>query len=149
MSIDGTNSALKKRVVVVLPKLKNKILMQLRDERSDIDQPGRWGFFGGQIDRFERPNNAVKRELFEELCIKPYRLKFISREYLIDLKGIYIYAYTFDFSPFKKKIKLNEGMGMQLISFKDLKYGRIKKLNKSYKIVKTYFIKKMFRYAKS
>lgn len=148
MAIKGANSAYKKRVVVVLPKFRNKILMQLRDERPDIDQPCRWGFFGGQIDRLERPSNAVKRELFEELCIKPYRLKFISREYLIDFKRIYIYAYTFDFSPFQKKIKLNEGMGMQLVSLKDLKYGRIKRLNKSYKIVKTYFIKKMFRYAK-
>ena len=40
--------------------------MQLRDEKSGIDQPGRWGFFGGEIDRLERPINAVK-ELNEEL----------------------------------------------------------------------------------
>ena len=48
MTVDGVKFGPKKRVVVVLPRFRNKILMQLRDEKSGIDQPGRWGFFGGE-----------------------------------------------------------------------------------------------------
>lgn len=52
-----------------------KYVMQLRDEKPDINEPGRWGLFGGYREMFELPERSVKRELREELGLD-IRLRF-------------------------------------------------------------------------
>jgi 8-oxo-dGTP pyrophosphatase MutT (NUDIX family) len=42
-------------------------LMQRRDPRPDIWYPGHWGLFGGGVDAGEEPEQALARELREEL----------------------------------------------------------------------------------
>ena len=44
-------------------------LLQLRDEIPGIFFPGHWGLFGGAMDAGELPEDALKRELREELAI--------------------------------------------------------------------------------
>lgn len=43
------------------------MLLQLRDDRPDIPWPNCWGTFGGQIEENEGPEDALKREIWEEL----------------------------------------------------------------------------------
>ena len=42
-------------------------LMQLRDDIPNIAAPGCWGFFGGHLDPGETPEEALRRELVEEI----------------------------------------------------------------------------------
>lgn len=44
-----------------------RYLMQLRDQKPGIFFPGHWGLFGGATDPGETPEQAVRREIEEEL----------------------------------------------------------------------------------
>lgn len=53
--------------VAILVLEDGRYVMQLRDNIPNIFYPGHWGCFGGAVDPGERPLQALKRELFEEL----------------------------------------------------------------------------------
>lgn len=46
-------------------------LMQLRDNIPGIVYPGCWGLFGGHLDPGETPEQAIHRELLEEINYTP------------------------------------------------------------------------------
>ena len=48
----------------------DRLLLQLRDEKQDIFYPGVWGLFGGGVDDGEKPIDALKRELLEEIGLE-------------------------------------------------------------------------------
>jgi 8-oxo-dGTP pyrophosphatase MutT (NUDIX family) len=52
-----------------------RYLMQLRDDKPGIFFPGWWGCFGGAIEPGERPEEAMRRELAEELAWRPGSLE--------------------------------------------------------------------------
>ncbi len=44
-----------------------RYIVQLRDAKVDIFYPGHWGCFGGAVEKGEAPEQALRRELKEEL----------------------------------------------------------------------------------
>jgi len=54
-------------VAAILVHEDGRILMQLRDDRPDIWYPNHWGLFGGAVEEGESPEEALCRELYEEL----------------------------------------------------------------------------------
>jgi len=46
-------------------------LLQLRDDVDTIIYPGHWGLFGGHVEAGEAPEQAVLRELEEEIGWTP------------------------------------------------------------------------------
>ena len=49
----------------------DQFLLQLRDNISTIRYPGHWGLFGGHVEQGETPEDALKRELLEEISYTP------------------------------------------------------------------------------
>lgn len=54
-------------VKAVIHDGRGRILLQKRDDDAAIIEPGRWGLFGGLVEAGETPENALTRELHEEL----------------------------------------------------------------------------------
>jgi 8-oxo-dGTP pyrophosphatase MutT (NUDIX family) len=65
----------------------SKYLMQLRDNKPTIFYPGHWGLFGGAVDGNESPEQAVRRELDEELGFRPAEISFLT-EFNFDLSFV-------------------------------------------------------------
>lgn len=66
-------------VAAVIRLEDGRYLMQLRDERPDIWYPGHWGCFGGAVETGESPEDALARELYEELEFRATRPEFLTR----------------------------------------------------------------------
>lgn len=58
-------------VAIAILYRQDQFLMQLRDNIPSIIYPGYWAFFGGHLDPGETPEEAVKRELLEEIGYTP------------------------------------------------------------------------------
>lgn len=51
----------------LLYNTQGEVLLQHRDDKPNIAHPGLWSLFGGAIDEGETPEEAVVREVWEEL----------------------------------------------------------------------------------
>ena len=57
----------------------SRYLMQLRDPKPNIFYPGHWGVFGGALNPGETPEDALRRELFEELGLRDFEAHYFTR----------------------------------------------------------------------
>lgn len=114
------NAHKSKEVVVILPYVNNKVLLQLRDIKEDISFPGCWGFFGGSIDDGERPESAAKRELFEEIGYKTSFIHKLGLEIIPDLGNLTLHAYCCPLLIQVEEIKLMEGLDLGLFSLEEV-----------------------------
>ena len=57
--------------------LQGKYILQLRDNKATIAAPGQWSLFGGIRRASETPFDAIKREIYEELSIKPIEFRYL------------------------------------------------------------------------
>jgi len=62
-------------------------LLQMRDQKAGIYYPGYWGLFGGAIDAGESPEEALRRELAEELGLSAGTVEYFT-EITFDLSFV-------------------------------------------------------------
>ncbi len=93
--------------LIVLYDNEKKILLQHRDDGIER-LPGHWAFFGGGIKDGETPEDAVKREAFEELNynIKNTKL-FVTKKFTSGIHHVFV-----ENCINKSPLKLQEGQGM-------------------------------------
>ena len=57
--------------------LDDKYILQLRENKIGIAAPGQWSLFGGMKKKSETPLEAISRETYEELAIKPAEFHYL------------------------------------------------------------------------
>ncbi len=135
----GRIRGMKKAAGALLLDKDKKFLLQHRDNNTK-KFPNYWAFFGGKIEKGESPEQAVKRELREELGIELYGLKFISRYDSNQRKfTVFIFIARLTLSLEKLKKQQNEGDRLKSFSFKEIKKLKIPRFEKT--ILKDLFIK--------
>ena len=97
-----------------------KILLQLRDEKPNIYHPGVWGLFGGNVESNEKPIDALKRELLEEigLDIKGAKLLFSWDHYKYNSV---LHFFSVPLTVELATLSLNEGEAMELFSIDQIR----------------------------
>jgi 8-oxo-dGTP diphosphatase len=101
-----------------------KILLQLRDDRPDLLYPNCWTTFGGGLEEGETPEEAMRRELLEEieleLPMKLWKVEAIpiERDGQKFIGERFIYVGRIDRAA--SEIKLNEGQALGYFGIEDL-----------------------------
>ncbi|MFA6888768.1 MAG: NUDIX hydrolase [Candidatus Woesearchaeota archaeon] len=111
----------RKVALMIFYDKQKKILLQ---ERKTISKVGEeWGFFGGKIKSGETPDQAIKREIKEELDYEIHVYKFLGISKQKIAPELYVEGHIF-IAPLGNKMsqfKLQEGDGMKLFSFSEAK----------------------------
>ncbi len=100
----------------------NKILLQQRDNKPNIWNPGAWGLFGGEVEGRETFKEAVIREVKEELN---YNLENPNLLQKLELEKIQIHS-------FYKKIKNKDKKNLKLLEGKSWGWFTLEEANKLY-----------------
>lgn len=106
-----------------------KILLQQRDDRPDLLYPGHWTTFGGAIEGDETPDEAMRRELWEEIELElPMTLwkveQFVLKTGDTELHGEnFIYVGRIDRPA--ETIVLHEGQALGYFGVEDLDHLKI------------------------
>jgi 8-oxo-dGTP pyrophosphatase MutT (NUDIX family) len=61
----------RRAVAIAILHQGDQFLLQLRDDIPGILYPGYWAFFGGHLEPGEAPEEAMQRELLEEIGYQP------------------------------------------------------------------------------
>lgn len=129
--------------------------MQLRDMKKGINFPGCWGFFGGSIDEGETPEDAFRRELFEEIGYKPTVMYKLGFEVIPDLENLHAHAYCCPLTIPVEEIKLTEGLDLDLFSLEEVMTKRLysRKMGRIFSVIETPYlvdtIRKLWNHLKS
>ena len=101
---------------IILLNSNNEVLLLLRDNKIDIPFPNMWDIPGGKVEEGESPEQALRREMMEEMSIKNLGeiklFKIFTSENLTD--NIFWKRINLNL----REIELNEG---QVLGYFDLK----------------------------
>jgi len=100
-----------------------KYILQLRDNKPDICSAGKWSLFGGEIQEKETPQQTIKREIYEELLIKPSICKFLWHTDFYSLflnSKVRAWFFASDVTNIWSQHELREGKSAKPFKFKQL-----------------------------
>ena len=126
---------------IILLNSNNDVLLLLRDDKVDIPFPNMWDIPGGKVENGETAENAIRREMMEELELQNLGdinlFKIFTSENLTD----YIFWKRLNLNP--AEIDLREG---QRIEYFSLEKVRKTKLAFNYNKVLEEFYLEILRY---
>jgi 8-oxo-dGTP pyrophosphatase MutT (NUDIX family) len=109
-------------VALAMLRRQGRWLLQLRDDIPGIVAPGCWGLFGGHLDPGETPEQAVRRELVEEIGWQP-RLLHYAMEHRNERRTAHVFRA--ELAVPLEQLRLLEGQDMALVSAEQLLAGSI------------------------
>lgn len=121
--------AFRDAVVAIIYLDDGRYLMQLRDDKPGIFYPNHWGLFGGAVDEGENAEEALRRELMEELRLEVELPRFFTRMDFdfARLGASKVYRIYFELSLEAAKLsglRLGEGQHMQAFELADILINR-------------------------
>jgi 8-oxo-dGTP diphosphatase len=97
----------------------DRVLLQLRDDNPNITYPNYWGLFGGTLDPGETPEQAMRRELTEELTWIPAEVQFLfTWEEIETLAMTYVFGVPLTVPA--DQLQLTEGQALKLFALDEL-----------------------------
>ena len=109
-------------VALAMLQREGRWLMQLRDEIPTIVAPGCWGLFGGHLDPGETPEQALRRELLEEISWQPPAMERVMVHHLHRRTA---YVFKAELSVSLEQLQLLEGQDLGLVRPEELLAGSI------------------------
>jgi 8-oxo-dGTP diphosphatase len=109
-------------VALALLEREGRWLLQLRDDMPGIVAPGRWGLFGGHLDPDETPEQALRRELREEIDWEAGPLRYAFRQERPERVLHYFHA------PLPvplESLRLLEGQDLALVALAEMEGGAV------------------------
>jgi 8-oxo-dGTP diphosphatase len=109
-----------RHVAIAILTQANQYLMQLRDPIPSIVHPGHWGMFGGHLDEGETPEEAIWRELTEEICYTPPALTLFCEDRDI---GVVRHVFYGELTVPMSELDLQEGWDLGLLTPMQIEAG--------------------------
>ncbi len=109
-------------VALAMLEREGRWLLQLRDDIEGIVHPGLWGLFGGHLDPGEKPAQAIRRELREEIGWEADSLPFWFEHRDPRLTAHYFRG---SLTVPLAELTLTEGQDMVLAGLDELLSGRV------------------------
>jgi len=109
--------------MVLLFDRQNRLLIYLRDDNPAIPFPSHWDFFGGHVEQGETPDEALVREVKEELGVHLSEWKFFRR-YVCTQGDAYPnvkYVYWARINAVPEELTLYEGQALKGIGVEERK----------------------------
>jgi 8-oxo-dGTP diphosphatase len=104
---------------LLIENKEGKVLLQLRDDNPTIRYPNLWGTFGGQIEEGETPEEAIVRELSEELGYELSDPEYFGN---FPLDGYDIHMFRIiDYSLALDSLTIKEGQEGRFLSLEEVK----------------------------
>jgi len=109
---------MKKIVAVILENNKGEILLYLRDNKPNIPFPRHWDLFGGHVEKGETPEEALIREVKEELDYDLKDYSFFKKYDCLegDVHPNIKYVYVGKVNKTITELTLQEGEKLQFFS---------------------------------
>jgi 8-oxo-dGTP diphosphatase len=121
---------MKQIAMVLLFDREDRLLIYLRDNKPEIPFPDHWDFFGGHVEEGETPEQAMVREVKEELGVDLVQWHFF-REYVCEEGDVYPnvkHIYWANTDKRAEELTLYEGqrlLGITVDQRRDIKFANI------------------------
>jgi 8-oxo-dGTP diphosphatase len=103
---------------------RGEVIAQLRDDKPGLLFPGCWSTLGGRVEDDETPDEAVQRELLEEIEFCPPLTFWRLFEHSFSTDGsdydVDIYAYVGEIEQEIGDIQLHEGQQVAFLNAEDI-----------------------------
>ena len=114
---------MKPAVALAMLQRDERWLLQLRDDLETIIHPGHWGLFGGHVEPGETAEEAVQRELEEEISWCP---PAPLRPWFSDASGTrVVHVFRGALTVPTTELQLREGQDLRLVTLEELRSGSI------------------------
>ena len=98
----------------------NKLLIYLRDDTPEISFPNHWDLFGGYVEANETPEQALVRELKEELNIDVHEFEFYKAvESFTEAKPNTKFVFVVRIEQAAEELTLYEGQNLRGIDLSE------------------------------